>query len=117
MGEINEINEINEITTKRLTILDVINEMYYILRDAHIGGGMREFNSKTYTGKLEAKSHEESLDFVRQIHAMRGAKNLIHDAELEVACLLDDIDEVNEDDLVRLQNILSRLALVIGDDG
>lgn len=103
--------------SRRLTILDVINEMYYILRDAHIGGGMREFNSKTYTGKLEAKTHEESLDFVRQINAMRGAKNLIYDAELEVACMLDDIDEVNEDDLVRLQNMLAKLGMLIGDDG
>lgn len=103
--------------SRRLTILDVINEMYYKLRDAHIGGGMRGFNSKTYTGKLEAKTHEESLDFVRQINAMRGAKNLIYDAELEVACMLDDIDEVNEDDLVRLQNMLAKLGRLIGDDG
>lgn len=107
MGEVN----------RRLTILDVIDEMYYILRDAHIEDGMRGFNNKTYTGKLEAKTEEEVITFINQIRALRGARNLIYDAELEVACMLDDIDEVNEDDLVRLQNILSRLALVIGDDG
>lgn len=111
------MGEITEVTTKRLTILDVIDEMYYILRDAHIEDGMRGFNNKTYTGKLEAKTEEEAITFINQIRALRGARNLIYDAELEVACMLDDIDEVNEDDLVRLQNILSRLALVIGDDG
>jgi hypothetical protein len=103
--------------SRKLTILDVINEMYYILRDAHIDDGMRGFNSKTYTGKLEAKTEEEAIAFIDQIRTMRGAKSLIYDAELEVACMLDDIDEVNEDDLVRLQNMLAKLGTMIGDDG
>lgn len=109
-----EVNDMDILVRPRLTAKDVTNEMYYILRDAHIEDGKRGFNRKTYTGRLEAKTEEDALDMIREINTLRGMDKMVYDIELEIACMLDDIDDVNEDDLMRLQGMVAKLAGVIG---
>lgn len=109
-----EVNGMDTLIRPRLTATDVTREMYFILRDAHIEDGKRGFNRKTYTGRLEAKTEEDALDMIREINTLRGMDKMVYDIELEIACMLDDIDEINEDDLLRLQGMVAKLAGVIG---
>jgi hypothetical protein len=82
-------------------------ELHHILSSALRTNGLSAFNGITMTGAWYAEDYE---DAERMLAKIQKNIEILGEVEQDLACLLDEISDVSEQDLVAVQDKLTTLG-------